>query len=77
MSVADEYSDYLRSNRLVDGNRIQFYSGWVKAYRTLKHRYMEPSAEKAKLRFIEQLRKDGREDWQIEQAEDTVIQKEK
>jgi integron integrase len=72
MSAADEYSDYLRSNRLVAGNRIQYYSGWVKAYRTLKHRYMEPSAEKAKLKFIEQLRKDGREDWQIEQAEDAV-----
>ena len=67
------FEDYIVRNELVDARYAKFYRMWVDRFCRFVASDAHPDPERARRRFLEHLKHDGRtEDWQLRQADDAV-----
>ena len=67
------FEDYIVRNELVDSRYAKFYRIWVERFRRFAQSDADGDPERARRRFLEQLKHDERiADWQLRQADDAV-----
>ena len=63
------FEDYIVRNELVDARYAKFYRMWVERFRRFAESGSDSDPERARRRFLEQLKHDSRTaDWQLRQA---------